>query len=93
MPVIKVNTEGDNAWVDLRDRFESGDPTLIQAMGDGTVWELILLKGGMQSGKPSVGLRLDLPDGRVVVAETSWQAFLAAAGVLQAKISQSWTAI
>lgn len=30
-----------------------------------------ILEGGMTSGKPSVGLRIDLPDGRVVIQQTS----------------------
>jgi hypothetical protein len=33
----------------------------------------------MASGKPSVMLRIDLPDGRVVLAETSLRLFAAAA--------------
>lgn len=46
-----------------------------------------MLEGGMKSGAFSVGLRLDLPDGRVVVAETSWAALKAAFFILQARIA------
>ena len=86
MPTIHVDIKGDNAWSDLRERFEADDPTIIQAMGDETIWHLTILEGGMTSGKYSVGLRLDLPDGRVVIAETSWEAFKVAFAALSGKI-------
>ena len=86
MPKIHVNVKGDNAWIDLRQRIEANDPTIIQAMGNGVIWHLTILAGGMKSGKYSVGLRLDLPDGRVVVTETSWEAFKAAFAALSEKI-------
>mgnify|MGYP001595117820 CR=1 FL=1 len=86
MPIIHVDVEGDNAWSDLRERLESHDPTIIQAMGNETIWHLTILEGGMLSGRYSVGLRLDLSDGRVIVAETSWDAFKAAFGALNGKI-------
>lgn len=63
MPAADINLEGDNAWPDLRDRdglIHLTDP-----------WKIALFKGGMTSGKSSIALRLDLPDGRVVVTETS----------------------
>jgi len=43
------------------------------------------LAGGMQSGKPSVALRIDLDDGSSVIAETSLALFLTAADALKAK--------
>lgn len=43
------------------------------------------LTGGMQSGKPSVAFRIDLPDGTVVIAETSLAFFLTAADTLKAR--------
>lgn len=43
------------------------------------------LAGGMQSGAPSVALRVDLPDGTAVIAETSLALFLTAADALKAK--------
>lgn len=42
------------------------------------------LDAGMQSGKPSVAFCFKLPDGRVVVAETSLELFTAAARALNA---------
>ena len=86
MPVIKISLEGDEAWSDLRALLESDDPRLIQAMGEETRWQFVLLKGGMMSGDYSVGLRLDLPDGRHVVAETSWNVLSAAFGAMRARV-------
>jgi hypothetical protein len=43
------------------------------------------LEGGMQSGKPSLALRLDLPDGRVVIAETSLALLVSATRALVAR--------
>lgn len=42
------------------------------------VWELAALEGGMQSGKESLALRLTLPDGTEVLAETSLGAWITA---------------
>lgn len=43
------------------------------------------LAGGMGSGKPSVALRIDLPDGRSVIAETSLALLVMATRALVAK--------
>ena len=40
------------------------------------------LDGGMASGKPSVCFRIDLPDGRTVLAETSARLFVMAAAAI-----------
>ena len=86
MPVIHIKVDGDDAWSDLREWVENDDPRLIQAMGNDTSWQMTLLEGGMQSGDYSVGIRLDLPDGRVVVAETSWALLKTAHLALKAKV-------
>lgn len=41
-------------------------------------WRVVFMEGGMQSGAASVALRLDLPDGRTVIAETSLAAWISA---------------
>ena len=43
------------------------------------------LTGGMQSGAPSVAIAIRLPDGRVVLAETSMKLFFGAARAFRAK--------
>ena len=82
MPVIRMLflDEGDppawdvpnplpDSWVHMAD-------PLIQIVG---------IEKGMQSGRPSVMIRLDLPDGRVVIAETSLDAFQTANAVLRGR--------
>lgn len=43
------------------------------------------LAGGMESGATSVAIRIDLPDGRVVIAETSLALLLSAGRALAAR--------
>lgn len=43
-----------------------------------------LLRHGTSGGRAAVLLRVDLPDGRQVVAQTTWRAFKAAAWALAA---------
>lgn len=54
-------------------------------LGQGTVIGLAVLSGGMQSGKPSIMLRIDLPDGRTVMAETSWRLLRSACDAISAR--------
>lgn len=77
MPAINIILDGDNAWDDLQGKE-------IIHLQD-VVWEMAALPGGMSSGKPSVALRLDLPDGKVLVAETSLLALLSAVNAFVAR--------
>lgn len=43
------------------------------------------MPGGMQSGKPSVAIVAELPDGTQVFSETSLELFLAAAAAFRAR--------
>jgi hypothetical protein len=84
MPVIDVRLDGDNCWPDLKAKVEAG--RLIHIKGDGPPIGLAMLEGGMVSGKPSVALRIDLPDGRTVLAETSVELFLTAAAAVRGRM-------
>jgi hypothetical protein len=79
MPVLTVKLEGDGAWPDLK-----GSDKLIH-LADEARLEIAGLEAGMTSGKPSVALRTDLPDGRIVIAETSLALFLTAADLLKGR--------
>jgi hypothetical protein len=79
MPHIIIEPNGDGAWPDLKDR-----PFHHLAEGAAPI-RVAFLDGGMRSGRPSVAIRLDLPDGQTVVAETSGRLFAAAARALKAK--------
>lgn len=53
------------AWPDLEGKADK-----IIHLPNGTIG-LAALSAGMKSGKTSLAFRIDLPDGRIVVAETS----------------------
>jgi hypothetical protein len=78
MPVFNINMDGDNAWPDLRTKQDKVIH-VTESMG------ICALDGGMASGKPSVCFRIDLPDGRVVLAETSARLFVMAAAAIVGK--------
>ena len=91
MPTMRIILE-EPAWPDLGD--------IEQRMHDGRViWlgngahpiAIAALKGGMTSGKPSVAIRLDLPDGRTVIAETSLTLLLAAAETFRTRFGDPRT--
>lgn len=74
---LTIILDGDNAWPDL-------DRKQIITPSDGV--RLAVLDKGMNSGRPSVTIRLDLPGQRqVVVAETSARLFCQAARIIMAR--------
>lgn len=78
MGYLNISAEGDNVWPDLLEKRES-----IIHVTEGM--HIAALSSGMESGKPSVAIRIDLPDGSVVIAETSMRLFLGAAEVFRAR--------
>ncbi len=76
--IIHLQLDGDGAFQDLRDKMDG----VIHLTGDFTI---AVLTAGMVSGRPSLALRFDLPDGRVIIQETSVRVFLAAADAIRAK--------
>lgn len=84
--VIKL--EGDGAWPDLVEKMQAGK---VIHIGNGSHIEVAALSGGMTSGRPSVMFRIDLPDGRTVMAETSMRLFLTAARAFEARYgAEAW---
>ncbi len=79
MPAISVILQGDGAWPDVIGK------EVIHLGNNAPPIQVAALPGGMQSGLPSVTIRIDLPDGKVVLAETSLKLFLFAADALRAK--------
>lgn len=74
---IIMNAEG--CWSDA-----VGD-RLIHLGEKSPPMQIALLNNGMVSGKPSVSIRLDLPDGKIVLAETSARLFVSAAKAFEAR--------
>jgi hypothetical protein len=63
------------AWPDL-------DPHEVT---EASIKGVALLKDGMASGRPSVAFRIDLPNGDVVIAQTSARLFCTAAKAIMAR--------
>lgn len=72
---IKINLEGDGAWEDIKE-IETG----------AVLERIALLKGGMRSGKTSVSLLIKIEEGKYIHAQTSLAAFMAATGLIEAKL-------
>ena len=75
--ILKLN--GDDAWPDLLHK------QFIHLGSDAPPMQVAVLDAGMTSGQPSVGIRLDLPDGQTIVAETSARLFVIAGRAISAK--------
>lgn len=78
--IIHLRLEGDGAFSDLQDKLD-------QVVHLTEPFTIAALEGGMISGRPSIAIRIDLPDGKVVIQETSILAFLAAADTIKAKFA------
>lgn len=72
---LSVIMDGDNCWPELQEK------DVIEADG----LQVAVLKYGTVSGKPSVTLRLELPDGRTVLAQTSARLFCTAGRMITAR--------
>ena len=81
MAYITMIMDGDNCWPDLKDNLDK----VIHLANDAPPLQVALLDKGMTSGRPSVMLRIDLPDGRVVLAETSLRLFALACRAFASK--------
>lgn len=68
MPVMRLKLGPEPIWPDLEEKIRQG---LVYHLSNESVIEVGALDGGMVSGRPSIAFRIDLPDGKVVVAETS----------------------
>jgi len=73
MPALTLHLNGDGLWPELAEKL--GTDALIHLSNDATI-HVGVLPAGMASGLPSVALRIDLPDGRILVAETSARLFV-----------------
>lgn len=76
---MTIILNGDNAWPDLQDK------DIIHLANDAPPLQVATLDGGLASGRPSVAIRIDLPDGKTIVAETTARLFCSAAKAIQAK--------
>lgn len=95
MPTIKVILDCEGCWPDLMGRPRVSDqsesrivnhsPTTFLLSDWDRAIEMAYTPEGMVSRLPSIAIRIDLPDGNTVIAETSLALFLAAADAFRAK--------
>ena len=91
MPTMRIILE-EPAWPDLGNIEQRIHDGRVIWLGNGAPpIAIAALKGGMISGKPSVAIRLDLPDGRTVIAETSLVLLLAAADTFRTRFADPRT--
>ncbi len=74
-PVVHIKLTGDGAFPELQGKK-------IHHVGELT---FTALPGGMESGRTSIAIIIELDDGSAVFAESSLRAFLATARAFQAK--------
>ncbi|MEE9390573.1 MAG: hypothetical protein V3U91_04955 [Candidatus Aminicenantaceae bacterium] len=84
MQAIKIILEGDRCWPDLKEKLNT--EKLIHLRD--TQIEIAALSKGMKSGKPSISMRIDLPDGKTVLIETSMRLFIGAAVAFEQRYAQ-----
>ena len=58
---------------------------IIHLGNDSKPIKIALLEGGMTSGKPSIGIGIEIPGGKLVLVESSVELFLEAAALIQAR--------
>jgi hypothetical protein len=81
MPTIDLRLDQDGCWPDIGAKRQAGLLRISEApIG------IALLTEGMQSGRPSVSFRIDLPDGQLVLVQTSFRALYVALQAMEAKI-------
>lgn len=83
-PSLNVIVDGDGAWPDLARK-----PRKVLHLSDTTL-SIAALAGGMVSGRASVMFRIDLPDGRTVLIETSLRTLHAAVTAIVAKHGETF---
>ena len=79
MPTIHVILEPEEHWSDLLQK------NVIYLGDEAPPIEIVAMPGGMASGQTSISMRLDLPEGQVVVVETSLEQLARAVQAIQAR--------
>ncbi len=65
MLTFRTILEPEEHWSDLLDK------EVIYFGNEASTVEIVAMPGGMASGRTSISMRLDLPDGRVMILETA----------------------
>ena len=85
MVKLHLILDGSGKWKDLLDKKQ-----MIHLGDQAAGITVAALDHGMKSGRPSVCIRIDLLDGKVVLAETSLHLFAKAAEILKIKYREQF---
>jgi hypothetical protein len=77
--MVQVHLDGDQCWPDLPEK------TVVHLGNGAPPIQVGVLRAGTSNGHPSVTIRCDLPDGSVVLAETSARLFCLAGRMIMEK--------
>jgi hypothetical protein len=80
MLTLSIIMDGDSAWPDLKKKDESGE--LVQVS---TGLQIAVLSRVEKDAPTTVCLRVDLPDGRTVLAETTLRLLATAVRAFQSR--------
>ena len=83
MPDLNVIVNGQGAWTDLQSKREK-----VLHLSDPNI-SIARVPHGMKSGRSSIMIRIDLPNGTVIMAENSMRCFLACADIFRAAEEES----
>jgi uncharacterized protein (UPF0371 family) len=79
VPAIILKLDGERCWPDLADKMD-------QIIDVEAPIQIALMPGGMSTGKAAIAIRIELPDGRTVIAQTSQELFDAAARAFRGRL-------
>lgn len=87
MPMLHVIMEGDGAWPDLTEKLEQWKLQWFRDVPGEPQAELSVaaLPEGMSTGRTSIAIRVDLPDGEVIVVESSLRIWAGAIASFRAR--------
>ena len=83
MTPMTIILDGDKCWPDLTN--QSGDGMADKVIDGGSIDAMACLPMGTSGGNPSVSVRINLPDGRVVIAQTTLALLLSAGDAFKAR--------
>lgn len=78
---MSLNFDGDACWPDL----SFGKNANAIHLTEGNPIKIAVLTAGMTSGRPSIAIRIDLPGGPAIVAETSARLLVSIGRLIEAK--------
>lgn len=80
MTRVVIFNNGDACWPDLDEKRAAG--LLLDEMDTNAKISFALLEKGTQQGKPTVTIRVDMADGRVLLTQTTLRLFQSTADAL-----------